>query len=137
VKPIYQINGLVPADYLPGQYRWPAAMRLAAVLVTVHARPADGPLVLELEVNGALTGVQVAVAAGSGAFHFTQELNQPVPANEWARWRVMSGGGDAANLSLTLTVARAAIIKPPLTLRWFRADEQLTLYDYDPVTHER
>lgn len=135
LKPIYQINGLVPQDgYLPGQYRWPVPVNIASALLRCETLPVSGVLRVELEVGGVLSGLAFNVLSDQVLHQIELPVNASVPANTWVRWKVISDH-ESASLAITLTVIRNPAPYPDLTLEWFNATERLTLYDYSPATH--
>lgn len=90
-------NAIVPGSYLLGLAQWTVAMRLirvrAAALASVGA-----DTVLELEVNGTLTGVQLRLAAGLEGEEVGGALGAPgytVPAEGVCRWKCVGAPGGA------------------------------------------
>ena len=85
----------IVGEYLLGWPRWSVAMR--AKSATVVAFAGAEATVLELEINGALTGLILPVPAGvantevMGSVDLT---NLVVPAGQGVRWKIVSGPTD-------------------------------------------
>lgn len=82
---------LLPGTYLLGYYQWGHAVKCTGVRVSAWP-PQGADVVLELEVNGVLTGATVRLAAGVANQETvtTGSLNVDVPASRGVRWKVTS-----------------------------------------------
>lgn len=83
---------LLVDTYLLGYYRWSAPVQLTAAHVTAWL-PQTQDVVLELEVNGQLTGQQITIQQGVpnvDSFVDVQFANLILQPNQAARWKVVS-----------------------------------------------
>ena len=83
-------NDLVEDEYLLGHYRWPVnATILSAKAIAWASTGTD--TVLELEVDGVLTGHQLTLSAGSGEVSDEDlAISQNVVAGESVRWKIVT-----------------------------------------------
>lgn len=140
---LFQVDGVVPTDYLPGLYQWAFPVQLTAATLSCQQPPSAGVLTLTLEVAGAAQTVQFSLAAGSSPVTTPQAMNVLVPANGLVRWQAsFTGTPDQAaqKLSISLqmvpqSVAQVATLAPQLTLRYLNGSTRLTLFTYDPVAN--
>jgi len=96
---------LVVGEYLLGWPRWSVAMRAKSATVVAFAG-ADAT-VLELEINGALTGLTLTVPAGEANTEVMGSVdlaNRVVPAGQGVRWKIISGPTDAGLAAWHATV---------------------------------
>ena len=79
-------------DYLLGHYAWPVQIQLDSAKVISRA-PQTTSMVLELEVDGALTGHQITVPVGTVGerVQVTTTINHAIDAGQVARWKAVSG----------------------------------------------
>lgn len=88
----------VNGEYLVGTYQWSASMKVKYALASGLA-PQGGDAMVELELGGTLTGVQLTLGAGaalSPKTDFKQPVGLLVPASTTARWKIVSGPEGAA-----------------------------------------
>lgn len=105
----YQPNALIVGEYLLNDYAWTKAVKLSSA-VAVALAPQNAVVVLELEVNGALTGRQLILPLGGVTEEVTSgsvPLNLTVSAGQSVRWQVVSAPSpedSAWRCSVTLQV---------------------------------
>lgn len=107
----FRENVLIVGEYLLGRYRWGRAVRLKRAEVTAFAGQGTAT-VLELEVNGALTGSTVTLPAGTANTEVTgtADLAVTVEAGAAVRWKVTSGPApEAAPWVCALMMTAAAV----------------------------
>jgi hypothetical protein len=103
-----QSNALVVNGYLMNFYAWTATVTLYSASLIADA-PQTSPVVMELEINGALTGQTIAIPMGDVDTEVTamSVLNVAVPAGNQVRWKVISAPAptdSAWYVSLVMTV---------------------------------
>lgn len=132
-------DALAAGSYLPGDYAWGEDVRLGrATLIAVP--PADGEVILVLEVAGAATNKQFVLGAGGlGEVRLTLDLGVKVLAGQSVRWRAASFAGwvGATRLALTFEAARESevVIAAPVLEVWWRSGlERFKVYDYNATT---
>lgn len=82
---------LIVGEYFLGSQQWAQATELLSA--TVRAKAPSSATVVELEVNGELTGTQLEIPAGTAneEVSATATLDVTVPAGQIVRWKVVSG----------------------------------------------
>lgn len=87
----FRESALIAGEYLLGFYTWSAAVTLRSCRVIAWA-PQTAPVVLELEVNGALTGRQLTLPVGTVNTEVTDSLalSGVVGPGQLVRWKIIS-----------------------------------------------
>lgn len=107
--PFLREDPLVVGEYLGGYYHLGVAQRAQSVRLVATAGSTD--TVLELEVNGALTGRTVTIPAGAALAEVTATADLAatlIPAAQAIRWKIVSGPAAeaaASDVSLTLKLS--------------------------------
>lgn len=99
VVPFFHEEPLVTGSYLLGEYQWSRGVRLVKAAI-VAAAPQTDPVVVELEINGVLTGRQLTLAADAPLVEVRDELDLElllVSSGVLVRWKVVSAPGAEAS----------------------------------------
>jgi hypothetical protein len=96
---------MMVGDYCTGHYAWAAAVTLAAASVIAMASQGVAT-VLELEVDGILTGLTLTIPEGGSLVEVegSATLDREVAAGAVIRWKVVSGPADAENAAQVAAV---------------------------------
>lgn len=134
---------LVPGEKLIGHLQWAAPIQIEMARFVCLA-PYVERTVIELTVNGELTGKQIVidpVMAGQ-RISLVVPMQHIAPVNAEVRFQCVSGPAHPANairlVGLTITFGIASTEVSPasqLTVRWVKGKEELPLFNYVPATH--
>jgi hypothetical protein len=116
--PFFREAPAIANEYLLGKYAWQTAVYLRNAKVTALAGLQN--TVLELELNGTLTGRQVTLPSGvaNSVVSVEQDLfDVPVTAGQSMRWKVISAAApEDAHYQIGLTLAMVASGIEPVIL---------------------
>ncbi|HVM48386.1 MAG TPA: hypothetical protein VMU04_10180 [Candidatus Acidoferrum sp.] len=132
---VFQRDGVQVGGYLAGLGRYASAVRLlTAELTCTRNAPVGGVLRLELEVNGALTGLAFNVPPSGGELRQSLPLGLAVAAGAVIRWKATFTGQTAeAATNVSITVSAAGTVLPPPTLAqviWTDGSARLPVANY-------
>lgn len=87
-------------EYLLGHYRWQSAVQVTGARVIAMASSTTDT-VIELEVNGVLTGEQLTLPAGTQntEVDVSRTFTVSVPAGQAVRWKIISGPDDEESMA--------------------------------------
>ena len=105
----FRENALITGEYLLGFFSWTATVTLGSA-VAVASAPLVTPQVLELEVDGVLTGqtLTLPVGAANTEVSAAASLSWAVQPGQLVRWKIVSGpvpvnAADSCSLALAVT----------------------------------
>lgn len=102
----FRENLMVAGEYMLGHYRWPMQVKIKSAKVIAWA-PQVTATVVELEVNGSLTGHQLTIPVGTANTEVSAELtlsNYYVTSGQSVRWKIVSGPVDSENMAWTASL---------------------------------
>lgn len=103
----FQQDIFVTGQYLIGNYQWSVAMtalRASATALASHG----AATVLELEINGVLTGRQIILPAAAANAQVTASVDLTgvaIPPNQAVRWKIVGGPADGESMAWQGSVA--------------------------------